>query len=511
MSDFLIRNAVILDGLGSKRFLGDLVVEDGHIAAIGQDLPQGSATVIDADGRYLAPGFIDGHCHDDLACLRDPQRLEKITQGVTSVVVGNCSFSLYPCTPGSKESLRAHFSGLLGNTEASEIFADLDAYRAALGEMALNVVSLTGHAALRFATSGGAAAMQELLGAQLRQGAAGCSIGLVYPPSSSAGLDELIGLARTTRDHGGVFAAHIRSYEDGLLAAIAEFVEVLRISEAKGLLSHLQCAGRPNWGSMPAALGLLEEAREDGIDVEFDMYPYLAGSSYLLQLLPLDYSEGGVECILRRVRDPEEQERLRCRVEAEGKVSLIGWGSVRISASPSQPELEGLSMEQAATGKGLRPFDLMLRLLENDEGQTCVVLHQLCEHDLQAAFQHSLHMVGSDGLPRPGTKMHPRAYGAFPRVLGHLSRERGWFSVEEAVRKMTSAPARRFNLLSRGELGEGMVADLVLFERTIEDMATYDNPTAISRGVTDVWVSGRPVLRDREPTGAMPGRLIAPG
>lgn len=517
MSKFLIRNAVILDGLGSPPCPGDLSVKDGLIAEVGPNLQPGGAAVVNAAGRYLAPGFIDAHCHDDLICLRDPQRLEKITQGVTTVVTGNCSFSLYPYAPSSRESLRKHFSGLLGKTEGEEVFPDLDTYRSALGEMALNVVSLTGHAALRLATVGDArrpataseiAAMQDLLSNQLSQGAAGCSIGLVYPPSAFAELDELVALGKTTRDHDGVLAAHIRSYEGNLLVAIAEFLEVLRLSGAKGLLSHLQCAGRPNWGLMPAALGLLEEARRGGIDVEFDMYPYLAGSSYLLQLLPIDFAESGVDGIIDRCRNREDRERLKRRVEKEGKVSLIGWGNVSLSGSPSQPELEGLSMVKAAARKRVEPFDLMLRLLEEDAGQTSIVLHQLSEPDLQAAFQHSLHMVGSDGLPRPGTKMHPRAYGTFPRVLDNLSREQNWFSLEEAVRKMTSAPARRFNLARRGELRPGMVADLVLFEPDVEDVATYENPIALAKGITDVWVSGRAVLTDAQPTGAMPGRLI---
>ncbi|RYG26864.1 D-aminoacylase [bacterium] len=516
MNDFLIQKAVVLDGLGAPPYIGDLAVRNGRIAEVGPNLSPSGAMIVHAEGRYLVPGFIDAHCHDDRACLRDPQRLEKITQGVTTVVTGNCSFSLYPCSPSSKGALGKHFSGLLGETHSQEIFPDLDAYRSALGQMALNVVSLVGHAALRLATVGTArraatqgeiGAMQELLSIQMKQGAAGCSIGLVYPPSAYAERDELVGLGETTRAHGGVLAAHIRSYEGELLAAIAEFLEVLRLSGAKGQLSHLQCAGRPHWGSMPAALGQLEEARQNGIDVEFDMYPYLAGSSYLLQLVPID----DTEAILQRSRDPAERKRLRKRVEGEGKVSLIGWNSVCISGSPSQTGIEGLSMEEAAERNGVEPFDLMLRLLEEDEGQTSIVLHQLSGLDLQAAFQHPLHMVGSDGLPRPGTKMHPRAYGTFPRVLGSLSRERGWFPIEEAIRKMTSAPARRFNLSGRGELRRGMVADLVLFDPDVEDLATYASPTALAKGVTDVWVAGRAVLTDGKPTGTMPGRLIAPG
>ena len=503
-------------------------ISGGRIAAIGASLPADDAVLVDADGRYLAPGFIDAHCHDDLICLREPERVEKATQGVTTLVVGNCSFSLYPTTPSSTELLRQHFSGLLGETAAEEVFDSFVAYRDALHGRgtALNLVSLVGHAALRLAvmaydrrpaTAAETATMQAMLARQLADGAAGLSLGLVYPPSAYADEAELLALAETVKAHGKILAAHIRSYEAGLGASTDEFLGILRSSGAPGLLSHLQSAGRPNWGNVPKTIDKLEAARRDGIDVSFDMYPYPAGSSYVLQLLPPEAQEGGLPALLAQLRDPGGREALRKAVEegssdpnaAQSKIVLIGWGNVRISgtSNPDLKRFEGKSMEAAAAEEGITPFDLMVRCIEEDAGQTAIVMFQLDENDLRAACTHRLHMFGSDGLPRPGTKPHPRAYGTFPRVAGRLRAE-GWFPLEDAVRRMTSAAAQRFSLGDRGLVRPGMVADLVLFEDSIRDRATFNSPTELPAGVCHVWVAGEAIVADGRITGRRPGRVL---
>lgn len=526
--NWLIRNARIIDGTGAPWFRGEVHVADGRIVGVGANLKANeSTTVVDAQDRYLAPGFIDAHCHDDLICLRDPDRPEKALQGVTTVVVGNCSFSLYPARGQSREDLRKHFSGLLGQTAPEEIFDDFDDYRERLHQgVAINVVSLVGHAALRLAVMGYERrsatadeidAMAALLGRQLAQGAIGLSLGLVYPPSAFAALDEMVALARVVKNHGRLMTAHVRSYEDGLIPSIEEFIEILRQSGASGLLSHLQSAGRPNWGQIPQALQVLETARLEGIDISFDMYPYPAGSTYLLQLLPPASLEGGLGELKKRLRDPEVGPVLRRWVENGGpafhgqsKLALIGWENVRISGvnNPALKPLEGLNMLDAARQEKTEPYDLLIRLVEEDEGQTGVILFQLDENDLHAACCHRLYMVGSDGLPRPGTKPHPRAFGTFPRIVGPLRRDKGWFSIEDAVRRMTSMAAQRFSLQDRGLVRPGMVADLVLFDEGVTDRATFDASTLLPSGITDVWVNGEAIVRESSPTGARPGRML---
>lgn len=529
MTDTLIRNARIIDGTGAPWYRGDLLISDGRIARIGTGLaaPDG-AHVVEAGERYLAPGFIDAHCHDDLIFLRERERPEKALQGVTSIVVGNCSFSLYPSTPASAPMLRDHFSGLLGETRDSEIFSDVGGYRQALeGEgVALNVVSLVGHAALRLAVMGfdrrpadetEIGAMCRLLATQLQQGAVGLSLGLVYPPSAFADEAELVALARTVAEHGKLLAAHIRSYEAGLFDAMDEFAGLLRVSGAAGLLSHLQSAGRPNWGNIPEAIRRLEALREEGIDISFDMYPYPAGSTWMLQLLPPAVMDGGLDGLMARLADPAERAVIRNWVEngggafpGESKVNLIGWENVRLSAvgAADLKHLEGSDMVEASSKLGIAPFDLMLRLIDEDAGQTGIILFQLDDADLHAACCSRLYMAGSDGLPRPGSKPHPRAFGTFPRIAGPLVRDRKWFVLEDAVRRMTSVAAQRFQLHDRGVIRKGLAADLVLFEPGIADRATFADSSRLAEGVSHVWVNGVAVVAGGAVTGQRPGRLI---
>jgi N-acyl-D-amino-acid deacylase len=524
--DVLIRDARIVDGAGAPWFLSDLRIRDGVIAEIGPKLAAAGAEVVDAGGRYLAPGFIDAHCHDDLIMLREPQRPEKITQGVTTVVAGNCSFSLYPVTAQSRDLARGHFEALLGSLSAHEVFEDFAGYRndAQMRGLAINLVSLVGHGPLRLAVMGyerraatetERRAMCESLSRQLVQGAAGLSLGLMYAPSAFADEEELVALAETVRAHGKLLTAHVRSYEGGLIESVDEFLGLLRASGAAGLLSHLQAAGRPNWGAIPRAVERLERARCEGVDVSFDMYPYPAGSTSLLQLLPPDAQEGGRAGLLARLGDPERRRALQRKVEQgvdahhPSKIALIGWDSVRLSAisAASLKHLEGLSIAAAAAREEMTPFDLTARLIEEDNGQTGVVLFQLDTADLRAACTHRLHLACSDALPRPGARPHPRGYGAFPRFAGRLVRE-GWMPLEDAVRRMTSAPAQRFGLHDRGVIRVGLAADLVLFDSGIEDRATFDDPTQLSVGVEGLWVGGEAVLAEGRPTGARPGKFL---
>jgi N-acyl-D-amino-acid deacylase len=523
--DILIRQARIVDGSGAPAFDGDVRVADGRIAEIGANLAARGEKTVAADGRYLAPGFIDAHCHDDLICLRQPDRPEKILQGATTVVVGNCSFSLYPTVPGSADHLREHFSTLLGEIAPQEVFESFAGYRDALHAqgMALNLVSLVGHAALRLAvlgydsrpaTADERRTMQQLLERQLADGAFGLSLGLVYPPSAYADRAELVALAQTTSRNGKLLAAHVRSYEAGLLDSIDEFLALLEAAHVPGLLSHLQAAGRPNWGSIPAAIAKLEAANRRGLDVSFDMYPYLACSSYLLQLVPPAMLEGGVHALIAGLRDAAGREKLRAAVEdptsTTSKVALIGYGNVRIAgtSNPALKKFEGLDMAAAAAQEGVAPFDFLIRMILEDQGQTTIVMFQLDNADLRAACTHSLHMVGSDGWPRPGTKPHPRAFGTFPRVAGRLRRDEHWFSIEDAVRRMTAVAASRFGLKDRGRVAPGMVADLVLFDDALDDRATFDDPTQLPTGIESVWVAGEAVVDKGQPTGRRPGRVL---
>lgn len=529
-SGILIRQARIIDGTGAPWWRGDVLVNEGRIVDVGSRLDAGDAAVLEAQDRYLAPGFIDTHAHDDLVYLRQPDRPEKVRQGVTSIVVGNCSFGLYPQVPSSAAPLRDHFGSLLGTVREGESFDDFDAYRRALEKpgIAINLVSLVGHAALRLAVLGWESrpasadereAMAALLDTQMRQGAHGLSIGLVYPPSAWADTAELVRLAEVVAAHQGLLAAHIRSYEGQLIASVDEFLDLLKTVGANGLLSHLQAAGRPYWGSVPKAIERLEAARRDGIDVSFDMYPYPAGSSTILQLLPPSAQAGGSDALIGRLADDGERDKLRRAVETgeapndpgwESKVRLIGWENVRIGgvSNDALRAVEGRSLTEIAADRRLSPFDTLVWLVQEDRGRTNIVMFQLDEKDLRAAITHPLHMMGSDSLPRETGKPHPRAFGSFPRYVGHCARDLGWLPIEDAVRHMTAVPAQRFGLLDRGLVRPGMIADLILFTEALTDCATFEDPTRLSQGITDVLVAGTFLLRDGAATGARPGRVL---
>jgi N-acyl-D-amino-acid deacylase len=522
----VVRGATVLDGTGNEGFVADVVVQDGRIASIGrceEDCP-----TVDGEGLYLAPGFIDCHCHDDLAMLREPDRPEKVAQGVTTVVVGNCGFSLFPTEPDFEAGLRGHAGGLLGALREGEVFESFSAYAGRMHAqgIAINVSALVGHGPLRLGILGydkrPATAKERRLTCdglekQLQAGAAGLSLGLVYPPSAFADREELVELCRTAARCGKPVAAHVRSYEAGLPEAVDEFLDLLRASGARGVLSHLQAAGRTNWGLVTRALVALDKAQEEGIDVGFDMYPYLAGSSYALQLLPPSALTGGPKALKGRLREPGYRQELRTRLEnperdAEGwqsKIALIGWESVLIAGTEvaSLKPLEGKTLLEAAGGGD--PFDVLERLVMEEDGATAVILFQLAEGDLRAALTHPMAMVGSDGIPRQDGRPHPRAFGAFPRVLHKLAKADNWFSLQEAVRRMTSEPAARFGLSDRGVIRPGAIADMVLFDPSFQDLATYEEPRRLAEGARWVWVNGVAVLADGRPTSARPGRAIS--
>ena len=523
--DIIIRNARVVDGTGAPWYKADVGIFGDRIAAVGKFIEATALEQIDANGSYLSPGFIDSHTHDDVALLDDPQHAAKLFQGVTTVVVGNCGFSNYPSA--GKEETFQHLASLLGEIKRNQMFVDFSSYRERLNAtgIALNLVSLVGHGPLRLAVMGFARReattdeidqMCRLLGRQLHQGAHGLSLGLAYPPSAYAGRRELVRLAEVVKEYDRLLAAHIRSYGGELLESIQEFLDILKASGAKGLLSHLQVAGKPYWGMMPRALDLIEEARNEGVDVSVDMYPYPAGSSTILQLLPPSAQEGGVAALLSRLVVGAERERIRQLTESgaetgwESKIALIGWDQVRIG-SASHPELkrfEGKTFWEAANLSGLSPFEFTLHAIQLDEGRTNIIMFQLSEEDLRVVHQYRLQMVGSDSIPRQGGKPHPRMFGSFPRVIGRLAMKERLIPLEEATRRMTSLPAQRFQLLDRGIIRPGLIADLALFSDEFLDRATFEDPQLNPTGLGGLWVNGVRTVKLGNILAELPGSVI---
>lgn len=527
MFDLVIERANIIDGTGSPWFKASVAINADRIVGFVAPGTQESHRTLNGEGYFLAPGLVDVHTHDDIAMLREPARLEKIAQGVTTIVTGNCSFSAFPYLDSDNSKIQEHLGSLLGRIEDGELFADFSSYRRALeGRIGPNVVALVGHGPLRLAVLGYQTAaasseqldrMQGLLSFQLSQGAAGLSLGLVYPPSSWANNDELLALATVVKQHDKILSAHIRNYDNDVEVAIEEFLDLLRVTGAKGLLSHLQVCGSANWGKMNLLLDRLEAARAEGIDVACDMYPYTAGSSTILQLLPPSAQDGGIDGTVEKLSDPIARSRIKDIVSGSitdsldwhSKVAQIGWHNIRVGGveAPGMKKYEGRFIAEAAENENREPFDLAAELIACDCGQTNIIMFQQDEGDLKKVLRHRLHMTGSDSIPRNGGLPHPRGAGAFSRLL-RKGFEPGGTPIEEIVRRMTSLPAQRFALWERGIVRPGMVADLVLFGPDVNDRATYDHPRLPPDGIKTVIIGGSVAVEEGRFTESFLGKVL---
>ncbi len=457
--DIVIRNARLIDGTGAPGRPGDLAVAGGAIARIEAAGAISSArgrTVVEAEGQALVPGFIDSHTHDDRAAI-DTDMLFKISQGVTTVVVGNCGLSLAPLKLQGQGEPPSPLN-LMGGREAFEFprFAD---YRARLGNVppSVNVVALIGHGTLRVATMAdpfGKAdaievrAMRALLTQSMEDGASGLSTGLYYPVNSPADPDEVASLAELLPAHGGIYATHMRDEADLVVDLLVESFTTAERAGVAVVISHHKCAGPGNWGRSVETLAIIEAASRRQ-PVGLDAYPYHAASTVL---------------------DPRfVQDNIR---------------TVVASCAP-YPEQSGRDLSDIA-----RDWKCSRREAAERLQPASAIYYSMDESDVRRilAFPHT--MIGSDGLPR-GARPHPRLWGTFPRVLGHYVRDVGLFPLEEAVRKMTGLTAQRFGLVDRGLLREGHAADLVLFDPArIKDTATFKAPIAAAEGIALVIVNG---------------------
>ncbi|MEZ5400141.1 MAG: amidohydrolase family protein [Bryobacteraceae bacterium] len=479
----LIRGGTIFDGTGGAPRDGDVLLEGERIAAVGTVGAVPEAEVLPCHGLAVAPGFIDLHSHSDLQVLED--RTEKSNQGVTREVVGNCGFSPYPCGDGAH--YRGFAEGILAPS-APAGFASAAEYLAAAAERSHHVAvhSLIGHGTLRTALFAGrqdrltAAELDRAAGVldeALASGAAGFSTGLMYAPGSAAPFEELVTLCRVTARRGGLYATHMRSYSFGLVESVDEQIRLAREAGCRLQISHLQAVGAKNWDKQRVALDRIEAARADGVDVEFDIYPYQAGSTVLTQLLPQWALDGGREALLGRLRGGDRWEIAR---ETEAGLAQQ-WTDILVL---------GRSLADHAAERGVEPVQAAIDLILEHEGRVTMISFNQSADNLRELLTHPLCSVISDGFYVDG-QPHPRLYGTFPFLLGGVARERGWMGLAAAVHKITAKPAARLGLQDAGTIRAGAVADVTIFDpAAVQGPATYEKPDQAPVGIRAVYRSG---------------------
>ena len=520
----LFRGGSVVDGTGAPPRRADVAVAGDRIAAIGPDLRGEAARVIDVTGKTVTPGFIDAHSHSDLFYFGVPSAESKVRQGVTTEVVGMCSFSQAPLRAGQEDLIQGWAGGIGASLDLRwEGFGPyLDALRTV--RPSVNVVHMVGHGALRIAAMGfenrpaGAddlKAMERLLGEAMDAGAFGFSTGLVYAPSAYSETPELVALARAMARRNGLYFSHIRGESSMLLDSIRE---AIRIGEEGGVgvqISHVKASGRENWDKIDAALRMIEDAKARGVDVLGDVYPYNAGSTKLDNLMPSWAHEGGLPKLLERLGDRATRRKIveQCLIDGErwGTVSQGGIGFDQIFiASSRRRELEGLNLAQIARQGGRPPAETLMDLLLEEKCTLGMVSFSQSLDVVGKVLAHPSLMIGSDSIPlfagegdKPG-KPHPRTYGTFPRVLGEYARDRKVFTLETAVHKMTGMPAARLRIADRGVVREGAFADLAVIDpATVKDESTYADPHRYPTGIPYVVVNGA-IAVDA-------GRFAAPG
>jgi N-acyl-D-aspartate/D-glutamate deacylase len=524
--DLVIRNATVVDGSGATRRKADVAISGGTIAAIADRITDTATRTLDAEGRVLAPGFIDLHSHSDIPLLTDGDAQSKIRQGVTTEVIGE-SGSVAPRSAPGDGAPWTDFNGYFAALEKNGISVNLLSY-VGLGTVRELVVGEED----RPATADQLQKMQAVVQGALDQGVFGVSTGLIYPPNAYASLDELVALSRPAGAAGGLHASHLRYDGLKLREGLEEIVAVGEQARMPVHVFHLKVTGARNFGRMKEVIEIVEAARARGVKVTADQYPYVASSTSLTATIPQWAEDGGADKLVERLKNPQLRARIRKEMEDpnptwENRYQSAGtWDNIQLAAigrvrgrdttneSPNR-KYEGMRIGEAAKLAGKDPFDFVFDLLIEERGSVGCVYFIMSEDDLTLARRQPWVGIGSDGSalategPLRSGVPHPRNFGTFPRVLGRYVREQRIISLEEAIRKMTSLPAGILGLHDRGTIAAGKRADLVIFDpETVADRATFEDPFQYPVGIETDIVNGVAVLDEGRHTNARPGKVL---
>ncbi len=515
MHDLVFRNARVLDGTGAPWFRADVAVKDGFIVKVGKVEEEARKTV-DAAGKYVSPGFIDAHSHSDLPLVVNPTADSKVMQGVTMEVIGQCGSSGAPRNMGlrKQDDDTARDAG-----EDVPQWTDMASYLDVLESqgVSLNVVPLVGHGTVRRQVMGTERreptpdeleTMKKLVAQSMEQGAFGFSTGLIYVPGTYSKTEEVVELAKVASRYGGIYFTHLRNEGNRLLEALGEAIRIGTEADMPVQVSHFKASGQPNWGMVKQSIAMVDKARENGLDITADQYPYIASSTGLSSSVPASMWAGGRG--VERFKDPAERQKALDALRTRGN-----WDKVQIASlsCPDDQKFIGKTIDETAKMQAIPPEEAALGLLERNRGVVQIINFGMCEEDVRTVMVQPWIMAGSDGrafsAANPKGQPHPRSYGTFVRILGRYVREYKLLRLEEAVRKMTSLPAVRLGLQDRGILREGMRADLVMFDAdTVVDNATFTAPHQYPSGIDYVLVNGQVVVEKGKHNGERPGLVL---
>jgi len=526
MLDTVISNAFIIDGSGRPAYEGALGIKGEKLVMPVAD--ERAKTTIDAEGRHVCPGFIDAHSHGDMIFGTHSAHLFKTTQGITTEVTGQCGLSIAPVNPLRLDPLQRLLSFLTPAFPEDmphwTSFARYLEYADRQPKTA-NALIYAGHCALRIAVMGEANRpatgaeldeMKSLLRDAMEHGAAGFSTGLIYAPSCYAEKEEISELAKVIAPYGGVYATHIRDEAKNAAGAVREAIDTGRKAGVKVCISHHKISGRANWGLQSETLGLIEEARNEGVNVFYDQYPYTRGMTHLNACIPPWHFNEGYDALTARLEDRAFRRSLRIEMEdpnteySNNYLLSGGWGGVMIVSAAATPEAEGKSIAEYAESSGTDPFEAFFDIMAANRCECSAVYSSMREEDVREIAMGPHCIVGTDGCTRSwDEKGHPRASGAFPRAVSLFVKEKGLITLEGMIRKMTGLTADYLGIKNKGYLRDGYDADVVIFDYDkLKDTSTYTNSNSPADGIDCVFTNGRLVYEDKRLTGVYPGKLL---
>lgn len=524
MLDIIIKNGIVYDGSGDPWVRVDIGVEGEKISKMGK-LAEKAEKVIDAQGLVVSPGFIDAHSHSDTNMFVNPKMESFIRQGVTTQVCGNCGGSAAPITDMGMTYAKGRARANVPITwhSMAEYMKKVDE-----NGTSMNIVTYVGQATvrtdvmgweLRKASKPEIEEMKKLVGEAMKDGAFGLSTGLYYSPGGFADTQEVIELAKVAAKYGGIYHTHIRGESAMVLDSVKEAITIGQKAKIPVMIAHHKAYGPKYWPLINDTLKTIEDARQSGLEVSYNVYGYTFGSTSLGAMLPYWAHEGGRDKLIARAKDPVTRKRIKRDMKKgvpgwESHVKATGWDTVTIAYYPAKESYEGKTIQQIADNEGRDPYDLALDMLVAGERASILIGGQ-GEEDRRKVLTSRYSMIGSDGsaLAPYGElgkgKNHPRNYGCFPRIFGRYVREWGVLTPEEAIRKMTSYCALKHRIFDRGILRPGAYADIVVFdEKTINDTSTVEEPYTYPTGIKYVIVNGKVTIENGEHTGALAGKML---